>query len=321
MVAPAQVTEPHGDPRRWFASLAPVAMLIALVAGVSILEPNFLRAASLRTLAEQFPLIFILALGQMTVILLGRIDLAGAAITSFAAILMATWIPHLGAVGIVAALVVTTSIGALHGWLHMRAQVASFMITLGGLGVWSGLALYVSEGRSLSVDPGVATQLFERTFGIPNAAIFAGLTAAAYAYVLANTTFGRRLFAVGNGQRAASLSGVHTDRVVIAGFAISGFFSGVAAVVLIAWLEIASPTTANSLLLPTIAAVILGGTAITGGVGGVGRTLVGAVMIAVLRVGLDVAGIESSIQPIIFGILAVMSVAVTIDRARLPVIK
>lgn len=296
-------------------------MLVALVAGVSILEPNFLKAASLRTLAEQFPLIFMLALGQMTVILLGRIDLANAAVTSFAAILMAKWIPDLGAFGAIAVIAVTTAIGALHGWLHMRAQVASFMVTLGGLGVWSGLALYISEGRSLSVDPGVATKLFDRTFGFPNAAIVAVLVAAAYAYLLANSVFGRRHFAVGNGQRAASLSGVHTDRVIVLGFAISGLFSGIAGLVLIAWLEIASPTTANSLLLPAIAAVILGGTAITGGVGGVGRTLVGALMIAVLRVGLDVAGIETSIQPIIFGVLAIMSVAVTIDRSRLPVIK
>ena len=301
--------------------MAPVAMLVALVAGVSVLEPNFLNAASLRTLAEQFPLIFMLALGQMAVILLGRIDLSNAAVTSFAAILMAKWMPDLGAFGAMAVLVITTMIGALHGWLHMRAQVASFMITLGGLGVWSGLALYVSGGRSLSIDPGAAARLFDRTVGIPNAAILAVLIAAAYAYLLANSTFGRRHYAVGNGQRAASLSGLRADRIVVIGFAISGLFSGVAGLVLIAWLEIASPTTANSLLLPAIAAVIVGGTAITGGVGGVTRTLLGTLMIAVLRVGLDVAGIESSIQPIIFGMLAIISVAVTIDRSRLPVIK
>ncbi len=296
-------------------------MLVLLVGGVSLLEPNFLNAASLRTLAEQFPLIFMLALGQMTVILLGRIDLSNAAVASFAAIVMAKWIPDFGVVGVLAVLAITTLIGVAHGWLHVRAQTASFMITLGGLGVWSGLALFVSEGRSFGVDPGFASRLFDRTFGIPNAAIFAIAIAAFYAYALDNTKFGRRLYAVGNGQRAASMSGVHAERVVIAGFALSGFFSGLAGLVLISWLEIASPTTANALLLPAIAAVILGGTAITGGVGGVGRTLVGALMIAVLRVGLDVAGIETSIQPIIFGILAVISVATTIDRARLPVIK
>ncbi len=307
--------------RRRLAQLAPLAMLVALVAGVSLLEPSFLKAASLRTLAEQFPLIFMLSMGQMTVILLGRIDLANAAVTSFAAILMAKWAPDLGTFGIVAVIAITSGIGALHGWLHMRAQVASFMITLGGLGVWSGLALFISEGRSLSVDPGVASRLFDRTLGIPNAAIAAVVVAVGYAYLLANCTFGRRLFAVGNGQRPASLSGVNADRIVLIGFAISGFFSGLAGTVLIAWLEIASPTTANSLLLPAIAAVILGGTAITGGVGGVGRTLIGTLIVAVLRVGLDVAGVETSIQPVIFGMLAIVSVAVTIDRSRLPVIK
>ncbi len=296
-------------------------MLVALVAGVSVAEPNFLRPASLRALGEQFPLIFTLALGQMTVILLGRIDLSNAAVTSFAAILMAEWIPDLGVLGIILVIAVTTAIGTLHGWLHVRAQVASFMITLGGLGVWSGLALLISQGRSLSVDPGVATRLFDRTFGVPNVAIGAVLVGGAYAWFLARTTFGRRIFAVGNGQRAASLSGVHADGVVVSGFAVSGFFSGVAALLLVAWLGIASPTTANSLLLPAIAAVMLGGTAITGGVGGVGRTLVGALMIAVLRVGLGVAGIEASIQPIIFGVLVVLSVAVTIDRSRIGIIK
>jgi ribose transport system permease protein len=132
---------------------------------------------------------------------------------------------------------------------------------------------------------------------------------------------GRQILAVGNGQLSAAYSGIKIGRVMAVVFGASGFFAGVGGLMIVGWIDAASPRTADNLLLPCIAAVIMGGTAITGGLGSIGRTVVGAMIMAVLRVGLDVAGIEAKYQPVIFGALIVIAVAATIDRSRMTIVK
>jgi ribose transport system permease protein len=120
---------------------------------------------------------------------------------------------------------------------------------------------------------------------------------------------------------AAAYSGVRVGRVMTTVFGLSGFFAGTAGILIIAWLGAASPKTADNLMLPALAAVVLGGTAITGGLGSIWRTAVGAFIMAVLRVGMDVAGIRPMYQPVIYGVLIIVAVGVTIDRTRLRVVK
>jgi ribose transport system permease protein len=127
---------------------------------------------------------------------------------------------------------------------------------------------------------------------------------------------GRGIRAIGFNERAAGYSGVRTGAVVMTVFAISGLLSGVAAIFQVGELQSAGATTSDSLLLPSIAAVILGGNAIAGGVGGVGRTLLGALIITLLRVGLDIVGVNPALQPIIYGVIVILAIAVTTDRRR-----
>lgn len=314
----------HDRSERWrnlARLLAPVAVLIALYLTIGGFQPNFFRWASMRALLEQWPVILMLATGQMLVVMTGRIDLSNASLASLAGMLTVLWLDKLGPVAIPLVLLVTTSIGLAQGLLHYHAQVASFVITLGGLGAFSGLALAITGGSSVIEKTGTLKFLYARSLGIPNVALITVGIVLLVGAMMRWLHLGRAILAVGNGQLAAAYSGVRVDRVMAAVFALSGLFAGLCGVFIVGWVGAASPRTADNLLLPCIAAVIIGGTAITGGLGGIGRTMVGALIMAMLRVGLDVAGIPAMYQPLIYGTLVIGAVGLTIDRSRLRIVK
>jgi ribose transport system permease protein len=133
--------------------------------------------------------------------------------------------------------------------------------------------------------------------------------------------FGRYVYAIGKGERAALVSGIPVVRVKMLAFALSGLFAGFAGMEMVARTHSGHPTIADALLLPCIAAVVVGGTAITGGSGGLGRTLVGVLIIAVLRVGIAVVGLDPGYEPLAYGIVVIGAVALTIDRSKITIVK
>ena len=177
----------------------------------------------------------------------------------------------------------------------MRLKIPSFIATLAMGGVLFSIALVISKERSITLDEaGRAYQAWitGQEFGLPNV-IFVGLVVLAVAHVLqAHTRFGRYSAAIGAGEPAAYASGVKVGRQKIFAFVLSAAFAALAGVVLAGRLASGSPTLAAELLLPSIAAVVVGGTAITGGVGSVWRTLVGALIISVVRIGMTFLGVN-----------------------------
>ena len=133
--------------------------------------------------------------------------------------------------------------------------------------------------------------------------------------------FGRQAIAVGAGGPAAWAAGINVDRTKIIAFAASGMLAAIAGIVLAARLSSGSPVLANQLLLPAIAAVIVGGTAITGGLGGVARTAVGALIISIVRIGMTFVGVNIFLENMVFGAVLIAAVAITIDRSKIAVIK
>lgn len=302
---------------------APVGVLVALVLAVAVYQPSFLSVGSLRILAEEAVPLLLLALGQSIVILLGSVDLSTGALASLAALLLALWLPVLGPGAVVLVVVLGAMAGAFQGFVHAKAQVPSFVVTLGGLGLWSGIALAVSGASNIRVAEGfeAVSWLVDRVGPFPVVVLFAlvvlGLLAAAVRWL----PFGKSLYAIGVAEPVALLSGVRVTRVKVLAFATSGAFAALTAIVLVARLRSASPTLADALLLPSIAAVVVGGSAITGGVGGVGRTLVGALILSLLRVGLSIVGVEPAYQQVVYGLLVIVAVALTIDRTKLAIVK
>jgi len=300
----------------------PFAVLIGLLGAVAAIEPSFLSPYALSALADESSVILILAAAQTVVILMGGIDLSMAAIASLSSVLIALVLPGMGSGGIVGVLLLTTSIGAVQGVIHARAQIPSFIVTLAGLGVWSGLALTIAQ-TTIPVGAGYsAVDWFAgSSMAIPNSFNAALAALIVLAVALRLLPFGRHVYAIGMAERAALLSGIRVGRTKVLGFALTGLFSGLAGLAMVARNSSGSPTIADSLLLPSIAAVVIGGTAITGGVGGLGRTLIGALMITVLRVGFATVGLNPAYEPIAYGVVVMTAVALTIDRSKTQIVK
>jgi ribose transport system permease protein len=298
--------------------VAPLLVLIVLVIIVSAYDSSFLMFPSLMSLLEQSAPLVLLAIAQGLVVLTGRITLANAGLASLAGVLLAKMLESFGAGAVPAVLIVSTLLGLIIGVVHVGTQLPSFIVTLGFLGVFAGLALWLSGADSILVTTGYdnVEWISFRLYGIPISFLIVLVLTAALMAVLKVFPLGRRIRAIGFNERAAAFSGIRTTRVVVLIFALSGALSGLAAVFQVAQLQSAGATTSDSLLLPSIAAVIVGGCAISGGVGGIGRILLGSLVIALLRVGLDLVGVNSAYQPILYGLIVILAIAATVDRRR-----
>jgi ribose transport system permease protein len=214
-------------------------------------------------------------------------------------------------------------IGGLQGWLIGRLQVPSFVISLGALGVFKGIALYLTGANMVGIAPGVAVYdlLGARTFGISNSFILVLLMVIIFASVLKFTNLGRNIYAFGANEVAVYISGVRRDLVRSFAFAASAGCAALGGVMMISQTMFAGPTAANSLLLPALVGVVVGGTAISGGVGGVLSSLIGGLIAILIRVGVTISGLPPESQDVAFGIVILIAVALTTDRAKIGLVK
>ncbi len=308
------------DLRKWL----PLATLAVLILVVGIVEPSFLQPAALIDLASDTAVLFILATGVTFVIMLGGIDLSIQSMASLASVVVALTIARLGYGAFVLAIAIGGVAGLISGIVHVRLKIPSFIATLAMGGVLFSAALVISRERSITLDEaGRAYQswITGQILGLPNV-IIVGLIVLAAAHVLqAHTRFGRYSAAIGAGEPAAFASGVKVGWQKTFAFVLSAAFAALAGVILAGRLASGSPTLAAELLLPSIAAVVVGGTAITGGVGSIWRTLVGALIISVVRIGMTFLGVDIFAQNIVFGAVLIAAVAITIDRTKIPIVK
>jgi ribose transport system permease protein len=306
--------------RQWL----PLATLIILVILVGTLQPVFLQPPTLLQLASDTAVLFILATGVTFVIMLGGIDLSIQSMASLASVVVALTVARLGYGAFVLSIGLGIAAGLLSGIAHVRLKIPSFIATLAMGGVLYSTALVISRERSImlpDVERAYQSWITGTVFGVPGVIVI-GLVVLAVAHVLqAHTRFGRYSAAIGAGEPAAYASGVKVGRQKILAFVLSGGFAALAGVVLAGRLASGSPTLAAELLLPSIAAVVVGGTAITGGVGSIWRTLVGALIISVVRIGMTFLGVNIFAQNIVFGVVLIAAVAITIDRSKIPIVK
>ena len=306
--------------RQWL----PLATLLILVCIVGVMQPVFLQPSTLLQLASDTAVLFILATGVTFVIMLGGIDLSIQSMASFASVIVALTVSRLGYGAFVLAVAIGAIVGLLSGLAHVKLKVPSFIATLATGGVLFSAALVTSKERSITlgdVDRSYQTWITGQVFGVPNV-IWVGIVVLAIAHILqAHTRFGRYSAAIGAGEPAAYASGVKVDRQKVFAYVLSAGFAALAGVILAGRLASGSPTLAAELLLPSIAAVVVGGTAITGGVGSIWRTLVGALIISVVRIGMTFLGVNIFAQNIVFGAVLIGAVAITIDRSKIPIVK
>lgn len=311
-------------PAGWVRGFIPPALLVVLIVIIEIASPGFLTGETLALLLANTAVLFILATGVTFVILVGGIDLSIQAVASLASVILAQLLPSLGFAAFPVAIAAGVVFGLVSGYVHVRLKVPSFVATLATGGVVAGMALWTAQGRAITIEEGgrLATNWINGTVsGVPVVALIAAVVGLASFLILRYTRFGRHCLAVGAGEPAALAAGINVDRTKIIAFIISGTLAAIAGVILAARLSSGSPSLANQLLLPAIAAVIVGGTAITGGLGGVGRTAVGALIISIVRIGMTFVGINIFAENVVFGAVLIITVAITIDRSKIAIIK
>ena len=302
--------------------IAPLLVLLALLVMLFIGNPASLRGSSVSVTLDQAAVLLLLATAQCLIILMGRIDLSNAAMCSAYTVITALVLNGQGPAAIPMLVLLALVVGFAQAWIHMQFQVPSFVVTLGILGIASGTALVLSEASTILVDEDAkfASGLYAAPNRIPVAFLAALVIVSAIGFLLQRTAWGRALRAVGLNQRATTFSGVNSTLVVMSGFMISNVLILLGAIFTIGQLGTASAQIAHSYLLPGIAAVVLGGTSIAGGVGGVGRTVWGVLIVSILRVGLDLVKVPQNAQMIVYGFIILIAIAVTADRHRVAVV-
>lgn len=291
-----------------------VAGLVALCAVLAALSPHFLTVSNLLNIAQQTSINAIVAAGMTYVILSGGIDLSVGSLVALAGVVLGLAL-HAGydtPVAIAAALAVGGGCGLLNGLLIDRGRLPPFIVTLGMMSMARGAALVITEGRPVSgFAPGFRALATEQVGFVPSPiAIMIGVYVLAH-LLLTRTTFGRYVYAIGGNEEATRLSGVRVHLHKPAIYALSGVTSAIAAVILTARLNSAQPIAGMMYELDAIAATVIGGTSLMGGEGSLGGTLVGALIMGVLRNGLNLLGVSSFLQQIVIG--GVIVVAVLLD--------
>lgn len=308
-----------------FRSQAPLLALIVLVALIAGYDPGFIHPGAMLGLLADTSTLFVMATGITFVLLIGGIDLSSQAVASMASVIVALLLPAYGIWAFAIGLGLGIAAGAASGLLHTWLRIPSFIVTLAIGGVVTSITMLVSNNRTINIDGTERDAWFGwvtgQTAGIPNEVCVAFVVLMLCIFLHRKTPFGRFGNAIGAGEPAAWASGINVTRIKIMTFALSAGLAALSGIIMAGRLSSGSPTLANEFLLPAIAAVLVGGTALTGGVGSVWRTLIGALLVSVVRIGMTFVGVSVFAQQIVFGVILIIAVAFTIDRSKLPVVK
>ncbi|MCP2168556.1 ABC transporter permease [Goodfellowiella coeruleoviolacea] len=293
-----------------------LALLVAIVA-FALTTDTFLRLDNLSLVVQQSLVVGTLALGQTLVILTAGIDLANAATAVLGTLLMAKLVLT-GApapLALLTGLVVAAGIGAATGGIVTSLRLPPFIVTLGTLTIVTAVSRIYADGQSFPVTDGLLGFLGTRQylFGQVEVTVGMGVALAMFLvlwYALTRTAWGKHVYAVGNDPEAARLSGIHVRRTVLSVYLVAGIVYGIAAWQALGRVPNADPNAFQTGNLDSITAVVLGGTSLFGGRGSVLGTLVGALIVSVLRSGLTQAGIDSLYQDVATGVLVILAVAV-----------
>ena len=326
---PAMVARPGDAAERLRSGLPPLRTIGPLVAfaalfvAFSVLNSSFLTFANGLNILRQSSNLLVVALAGTFVIVTGSIDISVGSVMSLTGMTGAILMAQYGSWVLLPALLLGLICGAANGFLFAYARLPSFLVTLGTLFVIQGVTNLVSGGAALAVQPGsVVGSIFGGQIYLFPAAAFWALGLAGFAaFVARRTKFGRYMYAIGAGENVARLSGVPVRRYKFFAFLVSGTLAGLAGVLLLFRLQGADPNMGTPFLLPAIAAVVVGGTPLTGGIGGPIRTLLGVLIISVLSNGMDLMSVDPFVEQIIYGVVVIAAVAVTMDRREGSLVK
>jgi fructose transport system permease protein len=302
-------------------ALSPLIVLVVAFIVFTIINPRFAQPATLSIILQQTAVIAALAIGQTLIILTAGIDLAVGAISILSMLVMANLAAENGVPGFLALIIgilLGTACGLLNGLLVTRLNLPPFIVTLGTLSVFTAIGLLYSGGASVGKNdmPDLLNVMGTRfqigPFNLTVGVIFVILLALVVGFALSQTAWGRHVYAVGDDIEASRLAGIQVNRVLLSVYTIAGLIYGLTAWVLIGRAGTASPNAVVGANLETITAVVIGGTSLFGGRGGVVGTMLGALIVYAFNIGLSLAGVDDQLRVLSIGVLII--VAVSIDQ-------
>ena len=310
--------------RRW----APVVVLVALCILVSLFNSNFLTLSNLVRLLSSASIPLVLCMGATFIILMGSIDLSIEGTMALTAVMVSLLVANdisshaIGLWSVPLAIAAGGIMGLVNGLLHVKLRTPSFMTTLGVGFAGVGIAMAVLGGDTVRISDQTFRFLsLGRVLGLPMA-VWIAFAAVAAAYVIQERTrTGRWLYAIGTDEMTARHAGIPIERTRILIFAVAGLFYGLGGVLAAAQFGQGHALISQGRLFTAITAVVVGGTALSGGVGSVLNSVIGVLIVVVLANGLVLMGVEPYVQQGVQGLLIIVAVALALDRSRLDVVK
>lgn len=309
-------------PRLNSTNLTSAAVLIALAVLLSVISPAFRDPQNLINILQQVTVSAILALGMTMVIFTGGIDLSVGSVVAFSGIVMGILVIDLGVNPWLAALIgiaLGSVCGTINGLLISRFKLQPMIATLGMMSIARGAALTLAGGRTISGYPPGFTWLGNGTIPgttIPVQIVFMLLLYVIAYYFMRYRRFGRALYSVGGNEEATRLSGINVFKYKTLAYTVSGALAGIASVVLVAKLNSAQSIAGQDYELDAIASAVIGGASLLGGKGSIWGTLMGALIIGVIRNGLNLLNVSSYLQKLIIGFIILIAVLVDAFRNR-----
>jgi ribose transport system permease protein len=302
--------------------LGPVLGLLILILVLSLLSPVFLSTRNIGNILAQTAVIAVLAMGQLLVIITRGIDLSVGSVLALATVVGALVFQQIpSTLAVLGAMLLTgVAVGAVNGVVFVKGRLPHpFIITLATLSIARGLALWLSDGSPIQGMPAPITALGDPTiFGwlAPSAFVVAGI-AIALVVLTRRMVWGRWIYSVGGNPDAARRTGIPVSGVLISVYVMSGLMAGVAGILTAARTNAGAPTFGALAELDAIAAVIIGGASFLGGRGHIGNALVGALIIGVIRNGMNLLNVDTFFQPIVIGLVIVVAVEGDVLRGYL----
>ncbi len=307
--------------KKLLTKMRPLIGLLLFSVIISVISPRFLTASNLLNVFRQTSINAIIAAGMTLVILTGGIDLSVGSTIAFSGAVAARMLVAGNNVvfTIIVAIAIGAAAGIFNGLIITKGKVQPFIATLATQILLRGATLVFTDGRPIAVAGESISKFFKalgpgKIFEIPIPVIIMIVIFAIIYYILNNTRFGRHIYAVGGNEKASRLSGVNTDKIKVLAYTISGVLAAVAGIIMTSRLSSAQPTAGDGYELDAIAAVVLGGTSLTGGQGSVIGTIIGALIIGILNNALNLMDVQSYYQTIAKGL--VILAAVLIDRKK-----
>ena len=294
--------------------------LAALMAIVSLFSESFFTASNMWNILRQISTNALLAFGMTFVILIGGIDLSVGPLLAFSGVFAAYVMGNLGWpiwAAIAGSIILCSMVGMLNGIIVTKTGIAPFVVTLSVQQIFRGFAMLLANGAPIRIRDQGFINIGTTYIGPVAFPVIYMIIIMALCYVVLNKTqFGRHIYALGGNKTAARFAGIRTQRIEVMVYALSGFLAGIAGIVLAARMTAGVPATGDGYECDAIAAVVLGGASFTGGIGTIGGTLIGAIIIGVLNNGLNMLNVASFWQYVAKGVVILLAVMVDVLRKQ-----